>query len=344
MHGQRWPVVGTLVCLSLALLALPPAAAQMPRRTPFTLAILRRDGVLTPFAAYDGQWKAPWPVPGQKLDMPFSAAAIPKSWWRDKQPITDWKLIPFASGRSDARTAHVTGVNYFRAGCLQGVGLVTDYKPAILPPPPRVFPYPKDALAYSGDVTIDPIEVVGPTDGIVASLIKELPGEITPKEELAIALITSHRWEHTYSEAERKATPVQLEALYRVPKGLDGRNLYYYEAVKRYFLPKGKTQATEEPHCDLVTFASGWFTLTPQGLIADLNAKVVISSCDYLQARIMLPLGTVTIDGERLWIVQWSNPMMETYEILKPSKAAALQQMVLVSQTFGGGCPVKEEN
>jgi hypothetical protein len=348
MHGQRWPVVGSLVSLVLLLLAAAPPA---PKQAPFSLAILRRDGILMPFATYDGRWQNHWPVPGQKPEMPFSAADIPKGWWPDKKPIAEWTLLPLGPQPSTVRAVHMKSVNWFRAGCIQAVGLITDYKPAILPPPPRVRPYPKDALAYAGDVTIDPIDIVGPKDAVVKALTDELPGEITSKEDTAIAAL-GHGWKHSYTAEERKKVPVQLEALYRVPKGYEGRNLYYFEAVKRYFMPKddkvwrmksttpGTKQEPElERTCDLVTFMSGWFSLTPQGLIGDLYARVAVSSCDYAQAKFMLPLGTVLIDDVHYWIVQWSNPAFESYAILKPTKLGPIEQ---VFETGGGLCSREE--
>jgi hypothetical protein len=139
-----------------------------------------------------------------------------------------------------------------------------------------------------------------------------------------------------------------------VPKGsAEGQNLYYFEAVKRYFMPKGeyvarlrslvpgvKQEREQEPSCDLVSYVSGWFELTKEGMIGDLNAKLVISSCDYAHAKFMLPLGTVEIDGYRYWIVQWSNPAFESYAILKPTKLGMEQ----VFETGGGICPLSEEN
>jgi hypothetical protein len=88
-----------------------------------------------------------------------------------------------------------------------------------------------------------------------------------------------------------------------------------------------------------VTFVSGWFSLTEQGLIGDLAPRVVVASCDYLQAKFMFPLGSIAIDGERHWIVQWSNPAYEAYAILKPSKFG-MEQLFEVS---GGSCPTTPE-
>lgn len=333
MPGQRWPMVGSLVSLVLLLVIAGTGAFEAaPRPGEFALGILRRDGMLMPFAAFDGKhWRNTWPVPGKSENMPIVTADIPKGWWPDKEPIMDWTLVPIGAKNSSmpsASTVRVTGINWFLAGCQQGVGLRTDYKPAILPPPPRVHPYPKDALAISGDVRIDPIELVPPTDKVPQSLAALLPDAITLPEETAVENYSRSGWKHSYTKAEREKTPVRLEVLYRVPRGLDGRDLYYFEAVKRYFLPKDPAVEPKAliPHagekldqqCDLITFASGWFTTTPEGRVGNLEPKVLITSCDYKGARFMLPLGALTVNDEHLWIVQWSNPTSEAYMIIDP--------------------------
>jgi hypothetical protein len=333
MPGQRWPMVGSVVSLVLLLLIAGTGAFEAaPRPGAFALGILRRDGMLMPFGAFDGKhWRNVWPVPGQSVNMPIVTADIPKGWWPDKQPLMDWTLVPIgAKNTPTASTVRVTGINWFLAGCQQAVGLRTDYKPAILPPPPRVHPYPKDALAVSGDVRIDPIELVAPTDKVAQMFTAMLSEAVIRREEVAVARLTTSGWTHSYTQPEREKTPVQLEALYRVRQGADGRDLHYFEAVKRYFLPKDPTvdlkalvpraKQTQklEQSCDLITFAWGWFTTKPEGRVDNLLTKVLITSCDYKNARFMLPLGTVTINDEHLWIVQWSNPTSESYMVIDP--------------------------
>ncbi len=353
MRAQRWRIVGSVLPLVCSILALSTVAATSARsgaaeHPPFSLAILRRDGILMPFAVYDGKhWKNTWPAPNETSTMPITLADIPKGWWYDKQPIMNWTLFPLDRDQSShsttsTRAIHVKGINWFVTNCQRSVGLRTDYKPAILPPPPRMHPYPKDALAFAGDVTISPIEIVAPTDPVAVSLAKKLPGAITPEEDKEIERYTRGNWRHSYNTYERKRVPVDLEAVYRVRQALDGHDVYYFEAIKRYFLPKGpvppeksslppeepkssiqpeKSSATKRPPtCDLVTFASGWFTTDAAGAIGELTPRVVVTSCDFKNVGIMLPLGTVTLVGKTLWIAQWSNPTFESYAIMQPTE------------------------
>jgi hypothetical protein len=334
--------------LMLAVFILTAGAGWFQAAEPtgtFSLAILRRDGILLPFANYDGRrWHNAWPVPAQSVDMPIVLGDTPKSWWPDKRPILDWKLFPLFR-EVTATAAKITGVNYYRAGCQQGVGLFTDYKPGVLPPPPRVHPYPKDALAFSGDVKIEPIELASTTGELASMLLKMLPEKIAPKETELVDQFKWDRWKHSYSEQERLNVRAQLEALYRVPKGFAPRDLYYFEAVKRYFLPKGKTPE-EGAHCDLVTFASGWFSAmgTNAHSITDLGARVIVTSCDYQNVNFMLPLGIVNTGGERPQVVvQWANATFESYMVLEAHPGHSLTQPIEITpliETPGGACNV----
>lgn len=305
----------------------------------FSLAILRRDGILVPFASYDGKtWSNSWPVVGQAASVPITLADTPKGWWPDKRPLLDWTLFPIRQdGPTLPRTVHANAVNFFRAGCQSAVGLFTDYKPATLPPPLRVHPYPKDALAYAGDVQISPIEVIPPTDSMATALAKELPEEITPKEDAMVSQFVQHNWYHSYTERERHDMPVKVEALYRVPRGL-GRDLYYFEAVKRYLLPKNST-LEKGAQCDLITFAYGWFMNAMPKKALEIKTRVVVTSCDYRGVNFLLPLGTVTVNSRPLWIVQWSNATFESYAVMEPGmwggQGLGLRPLI---ETPGGAC------
>src|SRR5207253_3038803 len=48
----------------------------------FTVGVLRRDGIVVPFAAYDGkQWRNRWLTPGADVDVPIDLRNVPSRWW-----------------------------------------------------------------------------------------------------------------------------------------------------------------------------------------------------------------------------------------------------------------------
>ena len=141
---------GTALALALTALA---GAAERPATDAspgFMLAMLRRDGVLVPFAVTDGKkWSNPWPVPKYKLEAPITFADIPGDWWGRIAPTTTWTAWPT---RGEPLTVHVSSPVVFTAHCLSNVGLRTDFRTSEPIPPVTQQHHPKDGVATTGNV------------------------------------------------------------------------------------------------------------------------------------------------------------------------------------------------
>src|SRR5580765_4136722 len=58
----------------------------------FSVAVLRRDGLLIPFATFDaGHWRSDWPAPGRGITVPLSMSVIPSKWWGPVGPREPWQ-------------------------------------------------------------------------------------------------------------------------------------------------------------------------------------------------------------------------------------------------------------
>ena len=129
----------------------------------FAVGVLRRDGVIVPFAAFDGKrWSNTWPPPALELTVPIGLRAVPSKWWGPaRKPLETWqaRLMP----SDDAtRTLTVVQPDWVEAHCQRQIGLRTDYVPAAAVPPPTTQPYPKDGVAVSPPQTVEPIAIVPP--------------------------------------------------------------------------------------------------------------------------------------------------------------------------------------
>ena len=63
----------------LSLLAVVAAAAAEP--SGFTVGVLRRDGVVIPFAMYDGnRWSPNWPPAARDPEIPINLRSVPARW------------------------------------------------------------------------------------------------------------------------------------------------------------------------------------------------------------------------------------------------------------------------
>src|SRR6185436_13130777 len=74
------------------LTALAAAGVRGADRQKFSLAALRRDGVMIPFASFDGRsWAVNWPDSDVAVPLPISRDDIPKKWWGPQGPETPWR-------------------------------------------------------------------------------------------------------------------------------------------------------------------------------------------------------------------------------------------------------------
>src|SRR5436190_18306005 len=74
----------------VAALAAGIAASEPPRG--FTVGVLRRDGLLIPFATFDGKgWRNHWPPPQLVLTVPINIGSIPLRWWGPPGPREIWQ-------------------------------------------------------------------------------------------------------------------------------------------------------------------------------------------------------------------------------------------------------------
>ena len=313
-----------LVAAIVALLELPVAVGQGQPRA-FTIGILRRDGIVVPFGAFDGRrWKTPWPVDIRTVELPISLADVPRNWWGVGEPpgkLTIW--------RDAARAGEVTltGVTTTRLMCERRFTLKSDYKPASPPPPPFERPYPKDGLLASGGVTIEPIESVETGTADWNRLLILLNDQFNRQENRAANAFTS--WRHPVKEDERKRVQITLEAAYRAPTRDPGWTAYYVEAVRQYAPTR-----EDRDGCGLVTFANGWVLIGPkEEQKTTLSARVTY--CDRKDVSYMLPLGRITANGGIFWIFQSSGFDQEWYEVAEPSRRGIEAHVSYLA----GGCP-----
>jgi hypothetical protein len=104
---------------------------------------------------------------------------------------------------------------------------------------------------------------------------------------------------------------------------------------------KGGGGPGQEP-CDLVTFVSGWLIGREEELLKDKDSimpkqvNVVVTSCDFAAANIMLPLGAVRVKDKVLWAVQWSGWTHEHYSVIDVKDDDLIAS---VASGGGGQCP-----
>ncbi len=294
----------------------------------FTLAVLRRDGIVIPFATYTGRyWFNYWPTPEAQTDVPLSIDFVPKGDWPDKKPVLTWTAWPTTG---ESRAVNVVKPAWIPAHCMMNVGLQTDYKSKDPAPPIEVQPYPKDGLATDGNVRIEPVEILDEKSPDWKAALADLTPAVT-KEEADQVERMRQWWEHPANATTRAKTALNLDVLCRTPGRTAGSVAYYFEGSKRYPNPN-TTLRVAGKSCDIITFARGWVFKPANG---QPGRAITASLTDCRMEGILytLPLGAFRVKDDLLWAVQVSGWGYERYDVLELSDKVKSRR-----ETPGGWC------
>jgi hypothetical protein len=308
--------------LALALAAIVPLLGDV--RPTFGLAVLRRDGVLIPFASYNGRaWTADWPGPNANVVFPITLGDIPKRWWGapgGAAAWTAWLLDGTKTALALKKPEHM------RVFCTTALGVQTDHEGGAFDP--REPTAPKDGLAIAGDATLRPVIPVSLLSQDAKKMVDAITDDFNKEEKLADSHFVS--WAHPFDEEARKTYPIELEAFYRGRESTPSGEWVtsYVEAVRRF------PARAQDQDCGLITFVRGWvLERAGQKPVIDIGAR--ITYCDRADVSFMLPFGRLTIDREPYWVYQISSWRDELYGVsrVKPDE---VRPVIAVT---GGGCP-----
>jgi len=305
---------------------VPHALQDAGRDDKGALAVLRRDGVIFPFASFDRDvWEITWPLWFRDIKLPGALQQIPDKWW-GKGSARSWRAHLLSGATADLT---LRAVGAFRPFCVDRLGLATTYKSSEPLPPKPVHPYPKDGVAVSGNLSIDPIESVNPASPEARTLLGQLAKPFDQLEERTIQAVRINTgWKHPLDDEVRKAVPIKLESWYRSPSSEPGWTVSYIEASRVY--PPGP----EDKGCGLETFVSGWLHQNRGEVTrtADLRAKVTY--CDRVGVVYMLPFGRIRPRTRDYWIFQLSGWETEWYAVAEVGR----EKVRHVIDVNAGGC------
>jgi hypothetical protein len=317
---------GLLAAVALVSILMVPggpgldAQARTTSGTSFTLGVLRRDGVVVPFASYDTRrFVNRWPVPGRRQDIPISIASSPKKWWLRDSPVSAWTAWPM---RGENRVVHVKSPVNLTAECQTHIGLQTDYSSIEPPVPPKMQPYPKDGLATTGDVLVGPVEILDAQSADWSKVSADVAAKITAAET---PRVMETDLPESFTERQRAETVFTLEILFRSPGPRPGTTVLYFEGVKRY--PRFRLAP------ELLTYAVG-FVRTDSQAPPKIEVTAALSDRDRKGLVYTMVLGSFRLDGKLYWVAQRSAWGYERYDILEITDT----EVRTVFKTEGGSC------
>ena len=290
----------------------------------FSLGVLRRDGLLLPFASFDGHhWKASWPgavemSSGDLPELPISVSAIPPKWLGGVDPESPWTAWMIDGGR---RSVTIEKPIETRVFCQTDLALTTDYRGGAFEQGPTV---PTDALAVTGGEAVQPITTVSTYAPDAHWIVALITNEFN-KEELRATQRFSD-WRDPFTPAQRRSYPIELEAFYRV--AFPDWTASYVEAVRKFPATAGQRG------CGLITFVRGWVILR-SGKPPEIDLGATITYCDRAGVSFMQPLGILHAGDDAYWVYQSSSWSDEAYVVarLRPNGV----RPVVVAP--GGACP-----
>jgi hypothetical protein len=308
----RPSIVGAVAVAAAVLVGAAAAAAP---RDAFAVGVLRRDGIVLPFAAFDGKrWSTPWPGPAADVTIPIDLRAVPKRWWGLGSILDAWQIVVSQA----VRTARVVQPDWVDIQCARYIGLRTDYQPAVPAPPRSTQPYPKDGLALSPPHDVEPIDIVSMAANELRGLLPVVHDAFNDAERE----VESH-FGHPIGRRAREGIAPAPEAVYAYG---DSPRVYYVEAVRAY-------RRLGETECAAIGSGTGWFVRDASGVRA-LTMVVDVLNCDREAASYMLPLGVVRVNDRIYWLAQFSGWGHERYVVLEVKKKA----VDVVINRWGGAC------
>ena len=322
---SRRSFLQTLTCAGSALAAPVLSAAHRTDDNPaVSIGVLRRDGLLLPFASCDGDdWTAPWPTPGRAGALPIALDDVPRKWWGAAGPDAEWKAC-LLDGRSRSLTLRAPiSIPIF---CGTRIAVVTDYRGE--PFDRREPTVPKDGIGVAGNATVLTITTVSPLSGDARAIVDAITDRFNREEKDASRRFT--RWKHPFSDADRRARPIKLEAFYRSSEKTERGewSTSYIEAVREF--PPGP----KDEGCGLITFVRGWVT-EERGKKPQMDLGAQIAYCDRADIAFMLPFGRIPLGRDVYWVYQMSSWRDESYCVTRV-RPKDITPVVVVS---GGMCP-----
>ena len=137
--GRRKTEGSVLLLVAAALLMTSAPHADDSAR--FSLGVLRRDGLLLPFASYDGSWSVEWPY--SLVNIPISIDDVPKKWWGAAGPAPRWTAWLPDNVQRPLKLRKLRSTSVF---CDMRLAIQTDYMGASFDL--REPTVPKEGVAY----------------------------------------------------------------------------------------------------------------------------------------------------------------------------------------------------
>jgi hypothetical protein len=288
--------------------------------------IVRCDGLMIPFAQYEGHWSLCWPEAGHDQDQIIATLSdLPKSWLGKREPFPPmWKCYSL-DGRISSLV--VRAPILAKSRCDKMWGISTDYSPVSTA---RSWPYPKVGLAIVGNLDIRLPEHIGLTRDDNSQLVDTIKAIFNKKEnelvgaELARSKFSDQTSDNIpFSQEMRAKNEITIRQLVKIDP-----NVFYFECGRKY--PIGN-DSPWQGYLDI----NGWIIQDRDNKdygVLDLN--VIRGPGATAERESCQVLGWLNIGQETYIFVEEDYYEWEYYSVLRISPSG----LETVVKAWGGGC------
>ena len=293
----------------------------------FTIAIMREDSVLIPFAEYrDGIWSAPWPKPEGYSENTNELAELPKPWFeRENRLMTTWY---FRSSEGVPMALKASKTMKIENHCQSNWGLLTDYPGKALKAGEHHI---NIGIALDAEKDVEsPLDLTKNT--VERKKIVPLIQPAFDKTE-GVTLAKIHKLGHGIhypSIAQRRKKKLHITKLYRNKSPINGLYIYQVEARKEY----KKDLYSYDPNCNTLSIFQGWVLKNRMGELTLIDSGTVVTDCDMKVSDIIKLLGIMRVGG-RVFIVTEDHGYEDEGYSIHELKGSRIKRLLKVN---GGGC------
>ena len=297
----------TRVCLLGCLMALwAPVAAGQVAADQFIVGVLRANGIIIPFARYDGtHWANSWPEPIYRTPAPLEQ--IPREWLGGNDLTPNWRLwLPAGS----THAVRVLDLQYADTGCDGNWGLSTDF-PKSLNVKPNNCPHPTIGIALSSGQPLQPMLPANHSD-LPFSALERAFKESEDREISALRVPSEVEYLRPPDADSRTAVPIRVARAWRTILN-SGVMIYYIEANRSYPRPAG----SPDSGCDNISAFRGWFVRRSFQEARVLHVRLSLTGCDFKGDLFATPMGLMVLQDGTYVITENDGWGSRSYEVLK---------------------------
>jgi hypothetical protein len=311
--------------------------------SPLWISIVGVDGILVPIGTYsNGTWLNTWPEPSiddepavEKLIKAKNGKMliqdIPNVWLgKSKKMPKKWYLW---SRKTEPSNISVINAEKYWSHCSSGWALKTNLRPGKVE---KASPTPKLGIATNALSGVIPIVIIGKKSKDALSIFPAIKAKFVEKEQGAINVdIKTENGKyleytgHPVASIERNKNKIKIEAIYKTEHEVNGNNLYFVVAQRKY----RKMKNEQDADCESETLLNSWLIIK-NNKASFLDSEIILTDCYGKAMHSIVPDIVLSLRGKHYVVSENYGYEWESYTIHEIQDT----KIKKILEVGGGGC------